>query len=509
MSASTVTPTIAFRTQGLTKRFSGMTAVDEIDLTINEGEVHGIIGRNGAGKTVLVSMMAGVLAPTSGTLVIGDFEGGAGSYSPGVAHSLGVTLIPQEPEIAPDMSVIDNLFLGTPLRKGPLLDHREMRRVAQQALETVGVAISPQDRMSTCSLEEQQLLALAKALFILDANVIFLDEITASLSASRKDQILDLMRREAESNHRAFALISHRIGEVMTACDRVSVLRDGKRITTVNTSDTTSAELSSLIVGDDVRRPTLEDSRTLGDPVLEVRNLGKTGQFSDVSFTLSRGEVLGLAGLDGSGKDEVMGALYGLVRPDSGTISVNGRIGMIKSPSAARRTGVAYVPKKREELAILHGMSVQDNILLPIYSAIRNRLGLINKRQAKELVEKRRNVLPFKAQSLRINIDFLSGGNRQRVVINRMALLHPDVFLLHEPTRGVDIASKPDIIATVRNDLSSGSGVILTSESEDELTDMCDRILVFFRGQCVREFVRNAWDFHTGAIYNSIQGVEE
>ncbi|MDR1711233.1 MAG: sugar ABC transporter ATP-binding protein [Propionibacteriaceae bacterium] len=502
-------PRAAFRTEKLTKRFSGQTAVDEVDLTINAGEVHGIIGRNGAGKTVLVSMMAGVLPPTSGTLVVGEFRGGAGSYSPGTAHSLGVTIIPQEPEFALEMSVIDNLFLGVPLKKGPVLAHAKMREVAAAALDAVGVQLDPRTKIALCTLEEQQLLALAKALFIEDAKVILLDEITASLSAARKQQILDLMRVEAEQNGRAFVLISHRISEVITVCDRVSVLRDGKRIATVPSAETTAAELAQLIVGDDVHAPVLDETMEFGDRVLQVEGLSKAGAFEDVAFSLRRGEVLGLAGLDGSGKDEVVNALYGLVRADRGNVTVNGKTARVKSPGMARKLGVAYVPKKREELAVVHGMSVQDNILLPVYSAISNAVGLINRRRAKELVEARMAVLPFKARSLGVNIDYLSGGNRQRVVINRMALLRPDVFVLHEPTRGVDIASKPDIIATVRNDLRAGSGVILTSESEDELVDMCDRVLVFFRGKCVREFIRGAADFTSGAIYNSLQGVEQ
>jgi ABC-type sugar transport system ATPase subunit len=483
-----------------------MTAVDAVDLTIEVGEVHGVIGRNGAGKTVLVSMMAGILPPTSGTLTVGDHRGG-GSYSPGTAHAWGVTIIPQEPEFALEMSVIDNLFLGTPRMAGPVLAHREMRQMAQEALRAVGVAVDPRSWIARCTLEEQQLLALAKALFIEDAKVILLDEITASLSAARKDQILALMRREAKENGRAFVLISHRIAEVLTVCDRVSVLRDGKRIDTVDTTATTAAELAAMIVGGEMSRPQLDESGVSGEEVLRVEALGRNGAFEDVSFTLRQGEVLGLAGLDGSGKDEVMNALYGLTRVDSGAIAVDGRDAPVKSPKAARRLGVAYVPKKREELAIVHGMSVQDNILLPTYAKITNRAGLINRRRARELIEARVKVLPFKARSLGADIDSLSGGNRQRVVINRMALLSPRVFVLHEPTRGVDIASKPDIIATVRNDLREGSGVILTSESEDELVDMCDRVLVFFRGRCVREFRRGEADFTSGAIYSSIQGV--
>ncbi|MDR2382054.1 MAG: sugar ABC transporter ATP-binding protein [Bifidobacteriaceae bacterium] len=497
----------AFRTIKLTKRFSGQTAVDEVDLAIQAGEVHGIIGRNGAGKTVLVSMMAGVLPPTSGQLQVGDFTGGAGSYSPGTAHGLGVTIIPQEPQFALEMSVIDNLFLGAPRMAGPLLARSAMRRTAAQALRAVGVDVDPRAWIAHCTIEEQQLLALAKALFIEDAKVILLDEITASLSAARKDQILELLRHEAQTNGRAFVLISHRISEVMTVCDRVSVLRDGKRIDTVEVASTTAAKLAAMIVGGEVKGPELDETAVSDEEILQVDRLTRAGAFTDVSFSLRRGEVIGLAGLDGSGKDDLMNALYGLAKPDSGSVTVCGKTATIKSPKVARRLGVAYVPKKREELAIVHGMSVQDNILLPIYPKIRNKAGLIDRRRAKSLIAGRLKVLPFKARSLNVDIDYLSGGNRQRVVINRMALLSPHVFVLHEPTRGVDIASKPDIIATVRNDMRESSGVILTSESEDELVDMCDRVFVFFRGRCVKEFHRGAPDFTSGAIYNAIQGV--
>jgi len=499
---------VALRTDNLTKNFAGMTAVDQVNLQINFGEVHGIIGRNGAGKTVLVSMMAGVLPPTSGSMVIDGTTVDARGYSPGVAHSLGVTIIPQEPQFALEMSVTDNLFLGAPVKRGPLLARRRMRQVVQRALQAVGLTLDPNARMDQCSIEEQQLLALAKALFIHDARIILLDEITASLSAVRKNQILDLLREEAKEHHRAFVLISHRIGEVMASCDRVSVLRDGKRIDTVELAGTSASQLAQMIVGGEVKEVDLDHSQDFGEEVLAVESLGKTGSFEDVSFTLRRHEVIGLAGLDGSGRDEVMNSLYGLTRADQGTITMAGTVAKIRSPKAARKFGVAFVPKKREELAVVHGMNVQDNILLPIYSTITNRLGLISRHRANQLVRGRLAVLPFKARSMDQNIDFLSGGNRQRVIINRMALVRPDVFVLQEPTRGVDIASKPDIIATVRNDLRGNSGVILSSESEDELVEMCDRVLVMFRGKCVREFQRGQADFTSSAIYSTIQGVE-
>jgi ABC-type sugar transport system ATPase subunit len=504
--ASTISPAVAFQTDRLTKRFAGMTAVDAVDLSILQGEVHGIIGRNGAGKTVLVSMMAGVLPPTSGSVIVGGVRADSGSYSPAAAHSLGVTLIPQEPEFALEMSVMDNLFLGAPVRRGPLLDQKRMRQVARAALDAVGVEVDPRQRIGTCTIEEQQLLALAKALFIEEAKVILLDEITASLSVKRKEQILGLLRDEAERHGRAFVLISHRVSEVMTVCDRVSVLRDGRRIDTVSTERTTGADLARMIVGGELPSPPLDETTALGEEVLRVEGLAITRACEDISFALRRGEVLGVAGLDGSGKEELLNALYGLDRADQGRILIGGKARQIKSPKVARKFGVAYLPKKREELAVIHGMSVQDNVLLPIYSQL-TRGGLINRRAATDMVKARMQVLPVKAQSLRVNVDFLSGGNRQRVMLNRMALLRPDIFILNEPTRGVDIASKPDIIATVRNDLRRGSGVILSSESEDELVDMCDRVFVLFRGRLVREFIRGDADFTSAAIYNSIQGV--
>jgi ABC-type sugar transport system ATPase subunit len=501
-------PVSALKTVKLTKRFAGMTAVDQVDLTIHQGEIHGIIGRNGAGKSVLVSMIAGVVRPTSGDLVIGKARVAPGGYSPGVAHAAGIALIPQEPQFAAEMSVLDNLFLGAAPRRGPLLALNQMRAAALDAIAAVGVRVSPRSRMGNCTIEEQQLLAVAKAIFVEDAKVILLDEITASLSAVRKQQILDLMRSQARDQSRSFVLISHRVAEVMSVCDAVSVLRDGQRVATLKTAETTQAHLADLIVGGAAIRPEHLDERELGEEVLAVEGISQRGKLQDTSFKLRRGEILGLAGLDGSGKEEVMRALYGLEKLTGGAVRVRGKAARIRSPKTAGKLGIAYLPKERDELAIIHHMSVLDNILLPVYTKVMTPFGLINRRAARELVRERMQALPFKAASVRAPIDSLSGGNQQRVVLNRVALLKPDIFVLGEPTRGVDIASKPAIIATVRNSLSQDAGVVLSSESEDELIDMCDRVLVFFRGECVREFRKGEDDFNTAAIYNAIQGVD-
>ena len=509
--------TPSYRLENLTKMFPGVLAVDGASYEVREGEIHGIIGKNGAGKSVTVNMVAGILRPTSGALWIGDQAVDISSYSPVRAHELGVSLIPQEPLFALDLNVSDNIFLGNNVqRRLGFVNHKAMHERTAEIAERLSVNVSPRQRMKDVPLEDQQLLAFGKTLFVQQARAILLDEITASLPRQRKDLLLQFLRQAVdETPGLSFTLISHHINEIIEFCDRVTVMRDGKAVATLNVAETNKQELAAYIVGDvgevsngsnGTHTHALASRETTG-VVLEVEGMQSESTLQNVSFEVARGEVVGFAGLDGSGKDEVMEALAGLQALTGGSIKVNGRAVRIRTPQEAFKFGLAYLPKKREEQAVIHNRSVEDNILICIYPQLRTPLHLIDRARARNIARDKVEELDVKTPGLNVSIDNLSGGNRQKVVLNRVGLTMPVLFILNEPTRGVDLATKPEILRMVRSKLAVDSGVIISSESEEELVDSCDRILVFYRGEICRVLHRNTDDFTVAEVYKAIQGI--
>jgi ABC-type sugar transport system ATPase subunit len=502
----------SYRLDRLTKTFPGLLAVSNVDLAVRAGEIHGIIGRNGAGKSVLMGMIAGAIRPTSGRIRIGTAEVDIATYTPVLAHRLGVSLVPQEPKFAARLSVVDNLFMGRSVdgafglvRQGAMVDQ------ARTVMDTLRLDISPAETMGRLPIETQQLLAFGKAQFIEEAKVLLLDEITASLSRQRKQMLLGLLR-ELVGRHpeRSFTLISHHVSEIMEFCDRVTVMRDAQAVATLDVSRTSARELADWIVGDKpiIRLEGLSSRKSAKrEPILDVRGLAREGIFEDVSVCLSVGEVVGFAGLDGSGKDEAAEALFGLGRLDRGEITQDGRPITIGSPNEAMRRGIALLPKHREHQAVIPGRSIAENILISSYRSISNALGLIDARRAREVSTAKIAQFKVKAAGPFVAMSSLSGGNKQKVLIGRLTLTHPRLFILNEPTRGVDLATKPEILRAIRTGLAETSAVIMLTESEDEMIAVCDRILVFFRGRVIEVLERGAPGFDVGRLYRAIQGV--
>ncbi len=503
----------SYRLTGLTKQFPGLTAVSNVDLAVRCGEVHGIIGRNGAGKSVLMSLISGVLKATSGTIEINGQPVDTASYDPIRAHGLGVSLVPQEPKFAARLSVIDNLFMGKPIERGlGFISRAAMRRRAADVAAELGLAVDPDQPMGSLPIESQQLLAFGKAQFIDEAEVILLDEITASLSRERKVMLLSLLRRLVEAHpDRSYTLISHHVSEIMEFCDRVTVMRDAVAVATLDVAKTTAAELADWIVGNipvtnlDGLAPPPRDAAPR--PVLGVRDLGMAGAFSAVSLELSAGDVVGFAGLDGSGKDEAAEALFGLGSIDAGSLLQDGRAITIRSPDEAMKRGIALLPKHREKQAVIQGRTIAENTLISSYRSFSTALGLIDQRKVDAVTADKIREFKVKAAGPHVGMSGLSGGNKQKVLIGRLTLAHPRLFILNEPTRGVDLATKPEILRAIRAELSKDSAVIMLTESEDELIAVCDRILVFFRGKVIDVLQRGEANFNVNALYKSIQGV--
>jgi ABC-type sugar transport system ATPase subunit len=500
----------SYRLDHLTKTFPGVVAASDVNMHVRQREIHGIIGRNGAGKSVLVSMIAGVLRPSSGTITVGATTVDGAHYDPVRAHELGVSLIPQEPRFAKRMTVTENLFMGRPIA-GPFgfLRPRAMRDTVRQVAAELDLQVDPEQPIGSLPIEMQQLLAFAKAQVVDRAKVILLDEITASLSRQRKTMLLTRLRElVGREQSRSYTLISHHVNEILEFCDRVTVMRDGRAVATLDVAKTSSRELADWIVGDvpkaAVRR---EANITEGPRVYSVRRLTKTDTYQDVDLELRIGRVTGLAGLDGSGKDEVAETLFGLIHADSGEIVDDKGTARLSDPAAALKGGVAYLAKHREQHGVIQNRSIQENILISSYPVVTNALGFIDGSRARAIAADKVVSMKVKAAGPETGMSTLSGGNKQKVLISRLSLTSPRLFVLNEPTRGVDLATKPEILNSIRNELSRTSAVVMLSENEDELIDVCDEIHVFFRGKVVETLRRGEPGFDVGSLYRAIQGV--
>ncbi|AHY47744.1 ABC-type sugar transport system ATPase component [Rubrobacter radiotolerans] len=510
---TTLTDRISYRVEGLTKTFPGVEALKDVSMEVREGEIHGIVGKNGAGKSVLMSVLSGLLTATAGEMHIRGQAVDMRRYNTPRAHALGVELIPQEPTAAPDMSVQDNLFLGSGY--AGKLGFVELGRLSEQVREVIDrleISARPEWPIKYVSVEDQQLLAFGKALYVNNAQVILLDEITATLPRQRKTRFLQFLKAEVERKPElSFTLISHHIDEIMEFCDRVTVMRDGQAIGPLEVSDITKSELADLITGGTTvsvpgTRPTDESEEH--PVVLSARNLTSPGNFRDVSFELRGGQVLGVAGLaESSGKDALLPALVGLAKVSEGEVHVGGEPLRGATPRKALKRGLVYLPKKREEEAVITEGSVQDNLLASIYERIRNLLGVIDSRKAREISLENIRGFGIKARSPNVRINTLSGGNRQKVMLARLMNTSPVALLLDEPTRGVDLGAKAEIMGLIRESLAERRAVIITSESEEELVELCDQILIINRGRLVRVLSREEENFSPQEVYRLVQGV--
>jgi len=486
--------------EALRKQFGLNVVVEKANIELRSGRIHGVIGKNGAGKSVLMNMIAGVFSPNGGALTVRGSAVDNDRWDSRTATAAGIALIPQEPPRFPFLTVEDYLFLGN--RKSynfGLVNRRYRSAKIREIDEALGLAVHRNDQMVNLPIEVQQMLAFGKAVYLDEASVILLDEITASLSTVRRDALLQELTKLQKD--RAIVLITHRINEVMSTCDVVTVMRDGESVKTLDVTKTSANALAREIVGDQqIDTSSVFSKRVAGETLLSVSDS------NSIVLTVHRQEVVGLAGLDGSGKDDVIEVAAGVRSLSNLTASLNSG-SRIRSSRQAAASGVAYLPKKREEFATIQGMSVLENMVLPIARTVGSPRGLWLNRQLRPLVNPlidSLNVSPPQPSAL---ITSLSGGNRQKVMIGRLRLMKPDVYLLAEPTRGVDIGTKPLILETIRGVLAAKAGVVMTSESEEELVDYCDRIVVFFRGRVVKVLARGDREFTVDEIYRLSQGV--
>jgi ABC-type sugar transport system ATPase subunit len=485
------------------KTFPGVKALDDVSFDVRAGEIHALVGKNGAGKSTLMSILTGLYPPDSGTITVrGEVIEHMTTHR---SQEAGISIVAQHARFVPGLSVAENLFMGQmPTGRGGFVDWRALRRDAAERLERLGLDIDVKKRMEEMTVAERQLIEIARALFA-DASVIILDEPTAPLPKHEVAMLFDFVRRQREAGA-SFIYISHYLEEVFEIADRVTVLRNGVEVGTVDVADLTQPQLIQMISGENVERFVRPRRESVGQPVLQIRGLTRARAYEDVELTLHSGEVVGLTGLEGSGPGNLARGLYGLEPMGNGEVVLDGKPYHPSHPSHALEDGVAYLPRDRHGLGIVAIRSVGNNITMSVIGRLTRKLGMIDGRQEKSLVDRFIHSLGIKTPSPATHVENLSGGNQQKVVVAKLAATEPKVLLLDEPTQGVDVQAKVEILRIVDQLTESGVAVAIVSDELSELIDTCDRIVVFYRGRIAREFIKGTDEMTPATILAAIEG---
>jgi ABC-type sugar transport system ATPase subunit len=470
--------------RGVRKVYGATVAVDGLTVSVAPSTVHAIVGENGAGKSTAAQIAAGVVQPTEGHV---EFEGRPVAFgSARDAEALGIVLIPQELQLYESLSVAENLYVGRarPRTHGVFVAARTMRRRAAAQLARLGVEIDPSARVQELSHGNRQLVAIARAL-VLDARVLVMDEPTASLDEWEAGRLLGVVAALRAAGVAVF-YVSHRLPEVLRIADVVTVMRDGRAVAGGPRREFDEAALVTHMLGRPLARMTRRASRTLGDVVFETRGLSRSGVFGSVDLSVRAGEVVGMAGLIGSGRSEFARAVFGQERPSAGTIRVGGRPVRVRNVRHAIGLGVGYVPEERQSQGLFLTLSSRDNVSMAALDRIQV-CGVVSPSRERRHVERALAPLRIKG-ALDAPVATLSGGTQQKVLLGRWLALQPRVLILDEPTRGIDVGTRAEIYRLVEQLTDDGVAVLLISSDIQELLKLCDRVLVMRAGRVVAEF---------------------
>lgn len=471
---------VFIKLENVCKTFPGVRALDNIRLTVKEGEVHALVGENGAGKSTLIKVLAGNHRPDSGAKII--IEGETFSYlTPKLSLSKGIVVIYQDFSLFPNLTVAENISITEQMEKrGMRVSWREMRRLAKDALDKLGVDIPVDVQLGTLSTAKQQLVAIARALAC-KAKLIIMDEPTSTLSGSEV-QLLFKIIRDLKSRGISILFVSHKLEELFEIADTFTVIRDGQYIAAHPRSEMNNDILIGLMVGRKVEF-THQGAESLGDVMLEVRKLSRRGSFKDISFQVHSGEIVGITGLVGAGRTEVVQAICGLDCADSGEVLIEGKKVVIRNMQDAVRHGIGYVPESRLTEGLVLTKSVEDNAVITIHEKLRGRTGLVSLERkhavAREWIE-RLNIKPGYPD---MPVQKLSGGNQQRVVIAKWLATNPKILFIDEPTNGIDVGAKSEIHSLMRRLAAQGMAIVMISSELPEVLAVSDTILVMRRGR--------------------------
>ncbi|GAB3125293.1 sugar ABC transporter ATP-binding protein [Glaciibacter psychrotolerans] len=473
------------RTDAVSKSYVGIEVLHEVSLDIKRGEVLGLVGENGAGKSTILSLITGMTAPSSGTI---HYDGRqiATTWSPKQARLVGIGAVHQELSLNPHQTVAENVFLGNwPVRRG-VATQRSLEKAAQPFLDEVGLTVSPADTVATLTLGEMQLLELAKAL-VSKPTLLILDEVTSALDDSQVENVFRVVRRLCAEGG-AVVIVTHRMSELFAICDRLTVLKDGAYVATRARAETTEDDIVQLMLGralSAIFPPKSADAAAGVAPLLRVRDLSVPRAVHGVSFELRPGTITGLGGLQGQGQSEVLRALFGLAA-HTGQIEFDGKPVTISAPRHAISNRIIYVPEDRKVEGVDVGLSVAANLQLPnipLLAPLR-RLGTVNRRAGRDLVAEMIAKLQIKARPTQ-EVRRLSGGNQQKVALAKWLPTEPRVLLLAEPTRGIDVGTKREIYRLLRQFADDGLAILVTSGDTLELIGLCDEIAVMYEGRIV------------------------
>jgi rhamnose transport system ATP-binding protein len=484
MSERRAVPLVELR--ALAKSYGGVQAVADVSFAIERGTVHALVGENGAGKSTLVKMLTGVVHPDEGEIVLEGEPQRVGD--PQTAHRLGIAAMYQEPTVFPDLTVAENVFAGRrPLSRARSVDWRRMRASASGLLEELGADFGPDTPVRGLGVADRQLIEIAKALSS-EARVLIMDEPTAALSPHEVERLFAVVRR-LRGRGVAVIFISHRLEEVAEIADVVTVLRDGRHIATRPAAQLSQAEIVRLMVGRSLDALFPKEEAEIGEVTFRADGLARRGLFSGVSFELRRGEIVGLAGFVGAGRSEVARAIFGIDRLDGGRLWIDGRRFHPRSPRAALRRGLAYLPEDRLQQGLIQPMSVALNASMAVLPDLTPG-GLLQPWRERALAKRFMEQLRIKATSPGQVVRALSGGNQQKVVLSKWLAAEPRILILDEPTHGVDVGTKADVHRTISHLATRGLSILLISSELPEILGMSDRLLVMQEGRLVAEFSR-------------------
>jgi len=467
-----------FQLEKISKRFGATQALENVTMNLYPGEVHALIGENGAGKSTMIKVMTGIHQPDQGEILLDGKPIKVNNSQE--AQAYGIAAIYQEPMVFPDLNVAENIFISH-RDFGPFVKWAKMSSEAEKILEKLDIKLDVRQPARGLTLAAQQAVEIAKAIS-LDVRILIMDEPTASLSVHEVRQLFKLVRRLRDQGV-SILFIGHRLEEVLEIADRITVLRDGKWVSTSARSDVTTDSVIRDMVGRELGEFFIKTTAPSDELLMSVRNLGKAGIFSDVEFDINRGEVLGFAGLVGSRRTDVGLALFGIEPADSGQIIFEGQEQKIQSPEQALRVGIAYMTEDRRQLGLSMPMSVTTNISLPTLKRYLSRLGLIKQQEERVTAEEFSKSLSIHTPSVDTLVDDLSGGNQQKVMLSKWLNAHPQLLILDEPTRGVDVGAKVDVHRLVDELADSGLAIIIISSDLPEVLAMSDRILVMREGR--------------------------
>ncbi|HEB32451.1 MAG TPA: sugar ABC transporter ATP-binding protein [Spirochaetes bacterium] len=474
------------RLEKITKYYPGVTALDSMDFTLNKGEVRALLGKNGAGKSTLVKILSGAVRPDSGKILIDDDH--VTIDNPQNAFKKGISTVYQEMSLVPELTVAENILLGRWARKNlfglPVIDLKEIRRQARASIDQLKVHLDLDALVSQLSIAEQQLTEIAKAISY-GPRVLILDEPTSALPTEEVKIVHNVVRSLAEQGH-SIIYVTHRLQEVPQVADSVTILRDGMHIGTIPVSEASAARIAQMMIGEDWQSEEFGKDIILGDVRLSVKHLNRKGVLHDISFEIRGGEILGIAGLLGSGRTELVRAIFGSDPFEGGEIHLKGKVVTKPSPSSMKHLGLGVTPEDRRMQGFVPVFSVQKNLTLASLERI-SRNGVLKPKIERSLAEKMVKEIDIKTAGLEVETGTLSGGNQQKVVIGNWLNTRPDVLIMDEPTRGIDIHAKEQIFSLMRDLAVEGMGILFISSEIEEILNIADRILIMKDGRLTNE----------------------